>query len=161
MAIRKLIMSPDARLEMPCEKVIDFDQSLLQLIDDMFETMYEADGVGLAAPQVGIQKQITVIDIEDETGPLVLINPKIIVQNGEETDVEGCLSFPDLYGEVPRSIELTVEAQDETGDLFLLEAEGFLARVIQHEADHLHGVLFTSKAIRYLEESEIEGVVQE
>ncbi|EEL49745.1 Peptide deformylase [Bacillus cereus Rock3-44] len=122
----------------------------------MHETMLVADGVGLAAPQVGVSLQVAVVDIGDDTGKIELINPVILEKRGEQVGPEGCLSFPGLYGEVERAEYIKVRAQNRRGKIFLLEADDFLARAIQHEIDHLHGVLFTSKVTRYYEENELE-----
>lgn len=156
MASLTIVEYPNNILEQQCETVTDFDDALKTLIDDMFETMYQADGVGLAAPQVNIGKQVAVVDIGDETGRIELINPVIVEEAGEQVGPEGCLSFPGLFGEVKRSYSIKVKAQDRFGNHFTLKAEDFLARAIQHEIDHLFGVLFTSKVIRYIEKEELE-----
>lgn len=158
MAIRSIVTYPAEVLETPCEKVTVFDKKVTKLLNDMYETMIEADGVGLAAPQIGISKQIAIVDIGDANGKIELINPTIIEERGEQIDPEGCLSFPDLFGEVARANYVKVRAQDRRGKVYVLEAKGFLARAIQHEIDHLHGILFTSKVTRYLKEDElVEG----
>jgi peptide deformylase len=154
MAVRKIVFHPDPVLEKECDEVKVFDKKLKKLIVDMFDTMYEADGVGLAAPQIGIPMQVAVVDTGD-SGQLELINPKVIEQSGEQTGPEGCLSFPGVFGEVSRAFKIKVEAQDRKGRLFTLAAEDFLARAILHEIDHLHGVLFTKKITRYLKEEEL------
>lgn len=156
MAVLEIVKHPNEVLETPCERVINFDKKLVKLLKDMHETMLIADGVGLAAPQVGISLQVAVVDIGDDTGKIELINPAILEKRGEQVGPEGCLSFPGLYGEVERADYIKVRAQNRRGKVFLLEAEGFLARAIQHEIDHLHGVLFTSKVTRYYEENELE-----
>lgn len=157
MTILKIVEHPHPVLETACEPVKTFDNKLKKLVKDMFETMYEAEGVGLAAPQIGIAEQIAVVDIGDETGQLVLINPVIKNASGSQSGPEGCLSFPGLFGEVERPFEVTVTAQDVNGKEFTLKASDFLARAIQHEIDHLHGILFTSKVIEYYETEELEG----
>ncbi len=119
--------------------------------------MVKADGVGLAAPQVNVGKRIAVVEVDEEMGKIELINPVILERKGSEVDVEGCLSFPGLYGEVERATYVKVQAQNRKGRTYMLEAEGFLARAIQHEMDHLDGVLFTTKVIRYIDEEELEG----
>ncbi len=124
----------------------------------MYDTMIEFDGVGLAAPQIGVDEQIAVVDIGDDSGTIELINPEILETSGEQTGVEGCLSFPGLYGEVTRPYYVKVKAQDRKGKIFTIEAEDYLARAIQHEIDHLHGVLFTSKVSKYMDEKELEEV---
>ncbi|WP_459499806.1 peptide deformylase [Bacillus sp. C1] len=156
MAVLEIVKHPNEVLETPCERVINFDKKLVNLLKDMHETMLVADGVGLAAPQVGVSLQVAVVDIGDDTGKIELINPVILEKRGEQVGPEGCLSFPGLYGEVERADYIKVRAQNRRGKIFLLEADDFLARAIQHEIDHLHGVLFTSKVTRYYEENELE-----
>lgn len=158
MAILPIVKHPNPILEKQCEPVTTFDKTIAVFLDDLYDTMIDADGVGLAAPQVGVQKEIAIVDIDDdEIGTIELINPKVISVSGEQTDVEGCLSFPGLFGEVTRPFYVKVSAQDRCGTAFTFEAEGFLARAILHEIDHLRGVLFTSKVERYVEEHELEG----
>ncbi|MFY4773835.1 peptide deformylase [Metabacillus sp. RGM 3146] len=158
MAKLPIVMHPADVLEKPCEKVSAFDKELIKLLKDMHETMLEADGVGLAAPQVGISKRVAVVDIGDEFGRIELINPKIIEKRGEQTGPEGCLSFPGLYGEVKRADYVKVHAYNRRGKPFTIEADEFLARALQHEIDHLDGILFTSKVLRYYENDELEEV---
>ncbi|KYD07210.1 Peptide deformylase [Parageobacillus caldoxylosilyticus] len=157
LAILPIVTYPADILEKECELVKRFDRQLIKLLNDMYDTMVEADGVGLAAPQVGIAKQIAVVDVGDEHGRIELINPVILEARGEQTGPEGCLSFPGLFGEVKRADYVKVRAQDRRGRPFTLEATGFLARALQHEIDHLHGILFTSKVIRYYDPEELEG----
>ena len=157
MSVLSIVTYPDPILEQPCAPVTAFDRRLGRLLDDMYETMLAADGVGLAAPQIGVAEQIAVIDVGDEHGRIELINPVVIEARGEQVDVEGCLSFPGLFGEVPRAKFVNVRAQNRRGRSFTLSAAGFLARALQHEIDHLHGVLFTSKVIRYCDLEELEG----
>lgn len=160
MTVRAIVTYPAEILEQECEPVTVFDKKLVKLLNDMYDTMIEFDGVGLAAPQIGINKQIAVVDIDDESGTIELINPEILETRGEDLGVEGCLSFPGLYGEVSRPYYVKVKAQDRKGRPFVIEAEDYLARAIQHEIDHLHGILFTSKVSRYLKEEELEEVEQ-
>jgi peptide deformylase len=147
---------PAQVLEQNCEAVTLFDKRLIRLLNNMYDTMLEADGVGLAAPQIGIAKRIAIVDIDDKHGKIELINPEIIEEEGEQVGPEGCLSFPDLYGEVKRADYVKVRAQNRKGKWYELEARGFLARAMQHEIDHLNGVLFTSKVLRYFEPNELE-----
>ena len=126
MTVRKVVLYPASILEETCDPVTKFDKKLGRLLDDMYHTMVEYDGVGLAAPQIGIKKQIAVIDIDDETGTIELINPVILEANGEQTGVEGCLSFPNLYGEVTRPYYVKVKAQNRKGKFFIIEAEDYL-----------------------------------
>lgn len=125
----------------PVEKI---DRKIKQLLDNMAETMYAADGVGLAAPQVGVSLRIVVIDVGE--GLLELINPEIISKEGSETDTEGCLSVPGMYGEVERYASVTVEALNRSGKKFRINGSGLLARALQHEIDHLNGILFIELA---------------
>ncbi len=122
------------------KKVEEVTDELRALIDDMFETMYAARGIGLAAPQVGRTERITVIDVDEN--PIVLINPEIVVSDGKTREEEGCLSIPDIYGDVDRAKRVVVRALDRDGKPFEIDAEDLLARCMQHEIDHLHGRLF-------------------
>lgn len=153
----QIVKYPNEVLEVECEPVTTFDRKLTKLLNDMYDTMIEEDGVGLAAPQIGIAKQIAIVDIGDDSGLIELINPVILEQRGEQVGPEGCLSFPGLFGEVTRYDYVKVRAQNRKGKTYIIEAKAFLARAIQHEIDHLHGILFTSKVDRYYEEGEIEG----
>ncbi|HZH60652.1 MAG TPA: peptide deformylase [Metabacillus sp.] len=157
MAVKPIVMYPAEVLEVPCEKVTVFDKKLSKLMADMYDTMIENDGVGLAAPQIGLSKQIAIVDIEDYHGTIELINPVILEQGGKQTGPEGCLSFPGLYGDVSRADYVKVRAFNRKGKVRIIEAEGFLARAIQHEIDHLEGILFTSKVERYIKEDELES----
>ena len=142
MSIRKIITEGDSILTKECRKVEKMTPKIQELIDDMFDTMYEAYGVGLAAPQVGVLKQIVVIDTTGED-PLVLINPEIIETSGSQTGDEGCLSVPGMSGTVTRPNHVKVRALDENMEEYILEGEELLARAICHETDHLHGRLYT------------------
>ena len=145
MAILPIRIYPDPILRVECAPVETFNAELAQLADDMVETMYNAPGVGLAAPQVGIDRRLMVVDVtvgEEEDTLFVFVNPQILESSGAEVDVEGCLSIPDLTEKVERPQRLTLRAQDLVGDTFELEAEDFFARAICHEIDHLNGVLF-------------------
>jgi peptide deformylase len=161
LAIRKIVMHPAEILEQSCKAVVSFDKKLARILDDMYDTMIEYDGVGLAAPQIGLDARIAIVDIDDDFGTIEMMNPRIIATSGEQTDPEGCLSFPGLYGEVTRPNYVKIEAFDRKGREYTLEAEGFLARAIQHEIDHLDGILFTTKVSKYLEDEELEGVESE
>lgn len=161
MPIRKIVNYPAEILEQPCRAVKKFDRKLGKLLDDMYETMIEFDGVGLAAPQIGIDERIAIVDIDDESGTIEMINPRILETSGEQTGPEGCLSFPGLFGEVTRPYYVKIEALNRKGKKYTLEAEDFLARAIQHEMDHLDGILFTSKVNKYLEQDELKGVESE
>lgn len=141
MAIRQIRTMGDEVLEKTCKPVKEMTPALSELIDDMFDTMYSADGVGLAAPQVGIRKRIVVIDVDDGN-QYVLINPQITMMEGEQTGPEGCLSVPGKSGTVTRPQKVTVRALDRNMQEFELTAEDLLARAICHECDHLDGKLY-------------------
>ena len=152
MATRKIRLDGDDVLRKVCKPIEKMTPRLQTLIDDMYETMYEANGVGLAAPQVGILKRIVVIDIGEGLIELInpeiaytLINPKIIEADGEQTGEEGCLSLPGLQGTVTRPNHVICEAYDEDMQLRQIEGEGLLARAICHELDHLDGILYKDK----------------
>jgi peptide deformylase len=143
MTIRSIIHLPDARLRSATEAITVFDADLQQLIDDMFETMYAAKGIGLAAPQIAINKKLAVIDVSnDKSSTLCLINPQIVDKRGEALMEEGCLSVPGVYDKAPRALWVKLSALDRNGKPYEIEAEGLLAHCIQHEVDHLNGKLF-------------------
>ena len=143
MAILDILHYPDKRLRTVAKPVAKVDDSIKRLVDDMFETMYIAPGIGLAATQVDVHQQVIVIDISEEKNqPLCLINPEIIAEEGTESCDEGCLSVPDIYEMVERAEKVTVKALDQNGDEYTLEANELLAVCIQHEMDHLKGKLF-------------------
>lgn len=149
MAIRQIRVRDDEILRKRCKEVKKFDEKLGILLDDMYDTMEKAEGVGLAAPQVGILKRVVVIDIGD--GRIELINPEIIETSGSQTGSEGCLSFPKLFGEVERPNYVKVKAQDRDGRWFTIEGTELLARAFCHECDHLDGHVFTEKVTQYLD----------
>jgi peptide deformylase len=143
MTVLTILEYPDMRLRKEAKPVTDFGSDLQKKIDDMFETMYEAPGIGLAATQVNIQQQIITIDVsEDKDEPLVLINPEFIEKRGVEEMEEGCLSFPGIYAKVQRADEVHIKAQDREGNWFEVDTGDLLAVCIQHEIDHLNGKLF-------------------
>lgn len=143
MAKLTVLQYPDERLRTVAEPIASVDDALRAQIDDMFETMYESQGVGLAATQVDFHKRLFVADCsEDQNEPLVFINPEITKADGHFTNDEGCLSFPGVYAKVERAERITVSATDKNGESFSLDAEGLLAICIQHELDHLNGKLF-------------------
>lgn len=144
MALRIIREEGDRVLTKVCKEVKEVTDRTIELIDDMFETMYDADGVGLAAPQVGILKRLFVVDVTGED-PLVFINPEILETSGEQVGYEGCLSVPGKSGKVTRPNYVKVKAFDEEMNEFTLEAEEFLARAIMHEYDHLEGHLYVEK----------------
>lgn len=143
MAQLEILHYPDPRLRTEARPVENVDDQIRQLVDDMFETMYAAPGIGLAATQVNRHQQVIVIDISHEKDqPLCLINPEIIESDGAEESEEGCLSVPEIYDKVQRAEQVTVRALDRDGSVFTLKADGLLAVCIQHEMDHLQGKLF-------------------
>lgn len=146
MAIRMIRKDEDPVLRKISKVVTQFDDKLAILVEDMIDTMYEADGVGLAAPQIGILKRVAVIDVYDDTGVKVLINPEIIDRDGEQFEIEGCLSLPGKSGRVKRPEWVKVEYQDLHGKPRTIEGTELLARALCHEIDHLNGVLFTDTA---------------
>ena len=157
MAIRKIRTMGDRILNKVCRPVEEMTPKIQELIDDMLETMYDAYGVGLAAPQVGMLKRIVVIDIGDENGPYVLINPVIIETAGEQRGYEGCLSVPGKTGVVTRPNHVVVRALDENMDEIEVEGEGLLARAICHECAHLDGQLYTELVEGELMDTETES----
>ena len=152
MALRKILTFGDETLGKKSRPIEKFDGKLHALLDDMAETMYKANGVGLAAVQIGILRRVVVIDTGDEL--IELINPEIIEESGEQTDKEGCLSLPGKFGDVTRPMNVKVRAQDRFGDFFEIEGEELLARAFCHEIEHLDGHLFIEKASNVEEISE-------
>jgi len=143
MALLNILEYPDPRLRTRAQPVETVDDALRQLIDDMLETMYAAPGIGLAATQVDVHKRLLVADVsEDHSAPVVLINPKIVEEDGKQKAEEGCLSVPGIYEKVDRAEHIVVEALNRDGETFRMEADGLLAVCIQHEMDHLDGKLF-------------------
>jgi peptide deformylase len=149
MAIRKIRLDGDEVLRKKCKEVEVINDKIITLLKDMAETMYDANGVGLAAPQVGILKRVVVIDIGE--GLIELINPVIISQSGEKIEAEGCLSLPNVFGEVKRPERVKVEARNSKGEKITIEGSGLLATALCHEIDHLDGILFKDKVIRFVE----------
>ena len=147
MAIRNLRFEKDEILKKRSREVEVIDEKIQTLIDDMIETMYKYNGVGLSAVQVGVLKRVVVIDIDDGTGVKILINPKIVKTKGEQEVEEGCLSFPNQYAKMLRPKEVTVEALDRNGKKITIKAKDLLAQAIAHECDHLDGVVFVDKML--------------
>lgn len=143
MAILEVLRFPDERLRTVAKKVEKVDDSIQQLVADMFDTMREEKGIGLAATQVNVHQQVVVMDVsEQQDNPLVFVNPHITHKEGKIISEEGCLSVPNNYAKVERAEKITVEANNQHGERFSLEADGLLAICIQHELDHLNGILF-------------------
>jgi peptide deformylase len=149
--IHEIVKYPDPVLSKPAAPVTNFDAALKKLVAEMFASMYAAQGIGLAAPQIGQSKRLTVIDVSFQKNPeekIVLINPEIIDQEGKQFEEEGCLSLPDIREKVHRGARVTVRAQNERGEWFEREGYELLARAFQHEIDHLNGVLFIDRISR-------------
>lgn len=155
MGLRKILTDKDPALHKVCRPVTDFDKKLHKLLDDMRETLLDADGVGLAAPQVGILRRVVLVDTGDEI--LELINPELLATDGEQEGAEGCLSVPGRYGLVKRPYWAKVRAQDRNGNWFEAEGEELIARCFCHEIDHLDGILYTQVMERFLTEKELEA----
>ncbi|WP_194541751.1 peptide deformylase [Paenibacillus sp. FSL W7-1279] len=151
MAIRIIVKEPDEVLHKKAKEVTKITPNVQKLLDDMADTMYDAEGVGLAAPQVGILKRLIVIDAGDEHGLIKMINPEIVESEGEQFGPEGCLSIPGWNGDVRRAEKVTVKGLDREGNEVVITGTGLLARAFQHEIDHLNGVLFTEIADRVYE----------
>lgn len=161
MAIRNIVKHPNEILEQKCLPITNFDKNLAVLLDDMHETMVENDGVGIAAPQVGVALRVAIVDFAEGQEPIEMINPELVLFEGADTDVEGCLSFPGIFGEVERPDHIKIKAQERDGSWYELEAEGYEARAIQHEIDHLDGILFTSKITKYVTQEELDAMIAE
>ena len=161
MALRKIVEMGEDCLTKVCRPVTDFNQRLHTLLDDMTETLAEANGAGLAAPQVGILRRLCIVmDMESEEY-IELVNPEIIAQSGEQTGMEGCLSVPGKWGLVTRPSYVRVRAQDRDGQWFEVEGEGLTARCFCHELEHLDGRLYTEHIDRFLTEEEVEELMNQ
>lgn len=144
MAVRRVVYYPDEPLKAKAKPVEVFGPKFDRLVEDLFDTLHAYEGVGLAAPQVGVSKRLFVLQ-EPAGEPMCFVNPEILEQEGREEGEEGCLSLPRIYAQVPRATRLKVRAQDASGEEFEMEALDFLARAIQHESDHLNGILFPER----------------
>ena len=155
MGLRKILTDKEPALHKVCKPVTNFDAKLHKLLDDMAETLAEANGVGLAAPQVGILRRVVIVDVGDEI--VELVNPTMLETDGEQVGAEGCLSVPGKYGLVKRPYYAKVRAQDRNGDWFEVEGEEIIARCFCHELDHLDGIVYTEVMDRFLTEEELMG----
>lgn len=155
MGLRKILTVKEPSLHKMCRPVEKFDGKLHKLLDDMKETLLDAGGVGLAAPQVGILRRVVVVDTGEEI--LELVNPELLETSGEQVGAEGCLSVPGKYGLVKRPMVARVRAQDRNGGFFEAEGEELIARCFCHEIDHLDGIVYTEVMERYLTEEELNG----
>ena len=156
MALRTIRIAGDPVLTKVCREVKEVTPRIRELIQDMYETMYHGNGVGLAAPQVGVLRRVVIINIPEQEIELELVNPEIIEQSGTQEEVEGCLSCPNQWGVTQRPMFVTVKAFDRNGNEFTVNGEALLARCLCHELDHLDGILFKEKTIRMLKPSEME-----
>lgn len=156
MAQREILKFGDERLRVHCSEVTEYNEELWELLDDMHETMAAADGIGLAAPQVGVDKRVVVIDLGDDTGKIELINPVITAMRGKQLEPEGCLSYPKKRGVVKRPAKIKAKAFNRYGKLMVYKAGGLLARAFCHEIDHLNGILYKDKVIEWVEDEEDE-----
>ena len=154
MGIRNILTDQEPSLHKTCRPVVAFDKKLHKLLDDMGETMRDANGVGLAAPQVGILRRVVTVDLGDEI--LELVNPELVETDGEQTGPEGCLSVPGKYGLVTRPYYAKVKAQDRYGEWFEAEGEELIGRCFCHENDHLDGIVYTEVMERFLTEEELQ-----
>ena len=154
MAIKEVVKAPAKVLSSKTQEVEVIDEKIIGLLDDLYDTMVEYDGVGIAAPQIDVGLRVAIVELGEDI--LEMINPVVLETRGEAEDVEGCLSFPDLFGMVKRPTYVKIEAADREGRIYELEAEDFEARCILHEIDHLDGVLFDSKLTRVLTQEELD-----
>lgn len=156
MAMRKILTDKEPSLHKTCRPVEKFDAKLHRLLDDMRETLLDAQGVGLAAPQVGILRRVVIVDTGEEI--LELVNPELVKTSGEQYGAEGCLSVPGKYGLVKRPYYATVRAQDRNGEWYEVDGEELIARCFCHELDHLDGIVYTEVMDRFLTDEEIEAL---
>ncbi len=161
MALRNIVLQGDACLSKVCRPVTEFNSRLHQLLDDMRETLIEANGAGLAAPQVGVLRRVCLVLDEENDDFVELINPEIIDQQGEQTGLEGCLSIPGQYAIVTRPNRVRVRAQDRNGKTFELEREGLTARAFCHETEHLDGHLFVEHTDHILTDEELQAYIEQ
>lgn len=161
MAIRDIRKEGDETLRKRAREVENITPRILTLLKDMADTLYDASGAGLAAPQVGILKRVVVIDVGEGDGLIELINPVIISQEGEQNEFEGCLSIPGMYGIVSRPSVVEVEALNAKGKKFRIKGEKMLARCLSHEIDHLDGILYKDKATRFMTKEELDEMARE
>ena len=161
MAIKEVVKHPAEILTKPCQEVTEINEDIIQLLDDLYDTMVEYDGVGIAAPQINVPLRVAIVEMGEDRAILEMINPTVIEVEGKDVDIEGCLSFPGLFGEVERPTYVKFEACDREGRVYEVEAVGFDARAVLHEIDHLDGVLFDSKITRIVTEEELEEMYGE
>lgn len=160
MAILNIIKEGEPTLRKKCREVTEITPRIITLLDDMRETLREANGCGLAAPQVGVLRRVVIVDTE-ETGTVELINPEIIKKDGKQEELEGCLSIPGKWGYTSRPMKVTVRALNRKGETFTVTGEGLAARAFCHELDHLEGVLFSDNAVHMLTPEEMEELEED
>lgn len=157
MAIREIVKLGHPALKTKCTVVEKIDDEVLELIKDLKDTLYSTTGIGLAAPQIAVNKRVIFIDLRDDMEPITLINPVIVKQSGKQESEEGCLSYPGYYGLLDRPEKITVRGYNEKGQLLEYRAEGLLCIVLCHEIDHLDGIMYTDKAYNIYKEEEEEA----
>ncbi len=160
MALLNIVKEGDGVLRKVCRPVTEITPRILRLLDDMLETLHHADGVGLAAPQVGVLRRICIVEVEEGV-VYELINPEIIAREGEQKEIEGCLSIPEKWGITDRPEKVTVRAMNRRGEIYEATGEGLLARAFCHEIDHLDGVLFKDRAVRMLTREEVKEMMED
>lgn len=154
-------MYPNEVLKKPTEKVTVIDDELIDLLDEMYAVMKKADGIGMAANQLGVSRQVAIVEVDEESGLFEMINPEIIYRKGTTIDVEGCLSFPEIYGTVERADEMTVRFVDRDGYEVEAEVDGYLSRAMQHEIEHLSGGLFIDRIIERIAPEDLMDYMEE
>ncbi|MGX7025589.1 peptide deformylase [Vagococcus hydrophili] len=159
--MQKIVMYPNKVLTTPTKKVPFIDDEIIELLDDMYQVIKAKDAIGLAANQIGVSKSVIVIELDEESGLFEMINPEIVAKKGKSIDVEGCLSFPDIYGTVERYEEVTMRYVDREGYEMEVDATGYLARAFQHEMEHLRGELFTDNIIDYIKPEDLDKYMEE
>lgn len=160
MAVLPVVKYPDEILQTPTKRVKEITDEIIQLLEDMYDTMIQHDGIGIAAPQVNQDLRIAIVELDEDTGLFEMINPEIIESSGSSIDVEGCLSFPEVYGTVERAERVVVRYFDRTGEEYEVEADDYLARAFQHEIEHLDGKLFTDKIIDPIAPEDLEAYME-
>lgn len=156
-----IVLYPNKILETPTKEVVEITDELIEMLDGMRETMIAHDGIGIAAPQIGQSLRVALVEIDEESGLFEMINPKIIKTKGKDIDVEGCLSFPEVYGTVERAKEIIVRYFDREGEEYEVTATEYFARAIQHELEHLDGKLFTDKIIDKIAPEDLDAYMEE
>jgi len=160
MSVLSILKYPDPMLATPTKEVDGITDEIIQLLEDMYETMVASDGIGIAAPQVNSNLRLAIVEIDEESGLFEMINPRIIHSTGETIDVEGCLSFPEVYGTIKRADTIVLRYYDRNGDEYEVEADDYLSRAFQHELEHLDGKLFTDKIIKKIKPEDLETYME-